>query len=451
MIAHSDYEHMDHLPNRRYIVLNKNVEVEHISQHTIDFRKKFMAAYNSGAHFYEFFYDYRNGTFALTHFPDLETASIYDVTVQYTGTIPNKIFDPQILVTEQFLWVLDRNPGSQRMIRYDLEFREYKVFDLSPKLKRGKIYDWQLDTLSTANRMVCTRQERAGKQAVSYVTTWDDLGALDLEYDWPADQFGNRPQSIRILESEEGEHMVYGSYGRIGEDKSLGVYVKEVQDGSVMETRRTPFYTMKHFFDYLSPQEKEDHNRRMRRLERHEKDLNVSAWVNVYPAFKQSNKGILITFDVFNYINTADNQLFLNGRAVVGMPDQVGMRYSHAMVLRFDEHGQFKQDNYMPLTDQGLNAYDKKCLTQLFESDTLRLVCSNSHMTYLAELKPNTFLRHWTDTSLYVEDPTIVDRRQEVRFAFGDAILVYGIKTRVEKDNARRKLHIYFIEKRKLR
>jgi hypothetical protein len=72
-------------------------------------------------------------------------------------------------------------------------------------------------------------------------------------------------------------------------------------------------------------------------------------------------------------------------------------------------------------------------------------------MTYLAELKPNTFLRHWTDTSLYVEDPTIVDRRQEVRFAFGDAILVYGIKTRVEKDNARRKLHIYFIEKRKLR
>ncbi len=450
LVLHLDYGHMDHEPNRRYLVVNEDMKIEHVLDHLIDFRKKYMTHYNSGKRFYEFFYDYRNGTFTLTHFPDLATESIYEGVTEYGGSLLNKIFDPQILVTDQFLWVLDRMPGNQRMIRYDLEFREFKTFDLSPRLKRGKLFDWHLDTLSNSNRVVCTRQEVAGKEIMSYVTTWDDNGVFDLDYKWPLSETGTKPTSIQVKEVEEGEQIVYGAYGRLDTKKSIGIYVKHVQDGSIMSTKRVPFYQMKHFFDYLSPQEKEDHYRRMKRLQRHEKDLNVSAWVNVYP-LNTSEQGYLLAFDSYELVNASGFDVIRNGSPVYGIPQELYPRFSHAMVLRFDSNAVFKQDNFMPITDEGLNISDRKCLRQFQDGDTLHLLCSNSNMTYLAELKPNALMKYWTDTSMYVQEASVVDRRQEVCFAFGDSILVYGIKTKAVKEPRARKVHIYFIEKRKLR
>lgn len=444
LTSYADFSKHESHPDRTYSLLDSTLMLVQEESPIIPFRHKHVDSYVSDSVLYDLYYDYRFGDFTLIRFSDNQQFS------QITGTLPSRMYEPKLVANDSFMWVVNQNPKVETVVVYNMKDSTVKKLDVSPRLKRSKARILTFSQLGINGDVVYAWQEQNRKQARSYVATWTEDGILSTPYKVEHDE-DLHVVSLEIGANADGDHVLAGTYGKPFSVESTGVYFAIVQDGSVVKFKPTPFTELHHFFDYLTSYQKENFERKLKRLKRHEKNTDISTLCLVHPIY-YSDSSYFVGLEMYNRSLVDEYGVTRNGNAVVGSPQRLeGYHFTHASVIRYNVFGDLQHDYYLPLKLRddpralGLN------LRMQPQADSLVVAYASKNSVYAGKFRPQSFFEMKKDTSLGVKADSIQWHQRQIRFWKDEAFLLYGFETRVSKSPLKRNEKLFYIEKRKLR
>ncbi|MBO6517594.1 MAG: hypothetical protein JJ975_13690 [Bacteroidia bacterium] len=457
--VHDDYSKREHNPDRKYLVLDTALNTIDQVDINIEFRQKFADGYSNDTALYQLFYDYRLGDFTLVAvIPGQET-------FRHEGRLPPRMFEPTILVFDENLWVVDHQPGKEKVVVYNFNSEAAHSLDISPKMKRSKNRELEFKWLDGPLQAVYCWQEESAKDCRTYIAVWDDEGEL-LSSHRLEHETAYKIQEISVYPVDESQYVMAGVMGNRSTSKSNRVFFGRLEDGSMTIFKTTPFSELIHYFDYLSKQQKKDMNRRIKRLKRHEKEFDVSVLAQVSPLVYMDNS-FFLPVEVYSGVYTdqygADRTYIDNSTTAIsrtnisGIPQELrGYYYSHASLIRFDSFGDIKHDYFVSLNTNVTGQKRDKLLRLHVQADTLCVMYTAKNSTYRGSVKPRSFLKMELDSNVIIRPADVVEQYKDVFFdtgqgVDGQGVILLGFETRVTKLKTRQKENIYVIEKRKLR
>ncbi len=439
----------EHQPDRKYVVLNQELDVIAQFQPTIDFRQKKVGSYRSISSLYHLFYDYRLGDFTL-----VEVRSDGELVVQ-NGLLPSRIYEPKFIVNGSDLFVVNHQPKQEEVIVLSLIDSSVRTMDVSPTLKLSTVKDLGFEFLPKSEEVFYCWQEQSRNKVITQFVIWDNEADVDMRY-----IRSNQEQQfmdIGIAQTEDGDHIISGSYGKPLTDKSSGVFFGTVQDGSLTQISYTPFTKLTHFFDYMSSYKKDEFERKIKRLKRHEKSTDVAVYAFQHP-IHYCDSSFFLALEMYTMSYTDQYGVTRNGSTIAGSPRKFnGYIYSHAVVIRFNEFGDLMHDYYVPLRLGFTPPVLKGNLCIETDQDTLLIAYSAKNRTYLGKIRPRSFLQMSNDSLLFPgKREAVIALQAQFNFWGFDTsnkchYISHGFETRLVKDGLKRKENIYFIEKGKLR
>jgi len=433
------YSKAESKPQRRYVVLDSNLNLLFDIVPLAPFRQKLVSSWNDDTAQYDLFYDYRRGDFHLT------TVTKHGLTT-HVGRLPTKLYDLQFRVIHDKMYVLTLKRKREQVIVYDKNSNDVNVVSIKSKLKRGKInfVSW---SISGSEQHALFWNDFTRSQNLNMVLAFDgdDHELFELRC-----SDNSILQSIKAKATEEGSMVVLGSYGQRQEGESAGIKSFHVQDGSVVQQHSYSFSEMSHFFDFLSEADQETIKRRLARLKRHEKSTDVYYWTELEFVGKTDNEIYLVSS---NY-NKQYQDLYgvtRDGNNIAGSPTELrGFTHSHASILRFDQEGEYLHDDMVRLDSSILNRFTASGAHWMVEDTVFRGLYLRSDALNSVVVKPHHPPLTESDKEVFTtSDQRVVSARRIGRYDTANYFMHGYLTTAPSGEKV--KGRIYFIEKRKLR
>lgn len=439
-----DFGGSQHIPDRVYAILDTNLNLIEEHRPQIDFRNKFVGAYESEGQLSHFFYDYRYGNYTVVSIDSTGQLS------RFEGKLPPRIYEPDFAVGGEMMYVVNNDPRKHQLVWTELGSESFEQMQIPAKVKRSVRTALNLQFHPQANRVSYAWAEEGRRKSELHYTVWGSegewLGTTKL------DMNSSSVKSVTVSILNDDEVFLSGTYGAVGSRVSTGVYFVHSQDGSPIVLKQTPFSSFQHFFDYMSQQEKDDFERRMKRLERHEKSTNVGSLVNT-GVLTYVDSSFVLPLEIYTENYTDTYGITRNRNSVAGMPRRVtSYHFSHASLVRFNTLGDFLHDDYVNL-NLGYDPVDKDPVLRLGPiADTLRLAYAARHNIYIGGLMPRSFVKLEKSQSLIPKSDGVIEQDNHIIFwCGGNCVALYGFQTFKRESFLRENKNIYFIEKRKLR
>lgn len=430
-------------PNRRYLVLDNQLQPVFDTIISIPFRQKLLATSEHVTESHTLYYDARKGAATIL--------SIHPKTIeQQSIQLPNRIYQPQFVISDSQVYVDNRTRNKECIyVKNRFTNEEVKQYRVSRKNKRARVYSMYFEKLSN-DEVVYAWREIGPKGHFVHLKIWDETGRLKLSFPFhiPNQTISN----LSVVPSGEEGYVISGTYGKMDGSGSTGsgVFLSKVEDGSIIETKTYSFVDLTHYFDYFDRYEKEEMLRKIKRLKKHEKSTDIHVG-NVIHGLIEVDHSFFLTVEIVTKIYDNVYGITRNGNTVAGAPQEFkGYHHSHAIVCRFDSAYNLLHDYYISI-DMNLpndDAIPHLQTTTVHDSVIVGLAKVNSYK--LGVIRPHELMQLETDSSFHANSTDIIYTRNLTLTPSGAAV-VYGEKIRQDKNGLGKQENIYFIEKRKLR
>lgn len=438
----ASYIKADYLPNRRYLVVDHQLVLQHDSLIEMSFRKKKAASFVGPNKTYDLFYDYRKGNYSMV------SVSATGIEV-LEGKFPNKMYEPQLCVTEEATFVLDRRVNRERVYIVGNGKTEGTSTAVTRRKKRTKVFPLYFNTIPQTDQVAYIWRETNAKVDDVHAIIWDNNGERTQQFTISLSK--KSIHNINISSIDDDRYMLSGTYSNNCSKMASGVFMSIVEDGATMLEKTYSFSDLPHYFDYLDRYEKEDMKRKLARLKKHEKSTEIRTHAIAHPLLTVEG-GYLLTIEFYNEMYSDQYGITRNGNPVVGSPQSLkGYDFSHAEILRFDAFGTLKHDYYVDIElDYLARKNSAKVMTQVI-ADTLLLGYAAKNDLHVGDIRPTQFIE-MNQQDIHQETTQQVIRKEAQLAILPDGrILVYGFKTVRSDKGLNKKADIYFIETRKVR
>lgn len=433
------YSKAESKPQRRYIILDTNLQVLVDTTPPAPFRQKLVSSWNNDTVQYDLFYDYRRGDFHLNTITKLGLVSI-------EGKLPTKLYDLEFRVVQDRLYVLTLKRKREQVIAYNCITGATKSISIRSRIKRGRIHfiSW---SISGDDQHALFWNDFTRSENKNQVLFFD---GTDHEIFELACSDNTILQTASALYTEEGSMVVVGSYGLRHEGESAGVKSFFVQDGSVIKQRSYPFSELNHFFDYLSTADQETVKRRLTRLKRHEKNTDVYYWTEL-ELLEDTDRELYLVMSFYNKQYQDFYGVTRNGNNIAGSPTELrGFTHSHASVIRLDREGVYLHDDMVRLDSSILNRFTSSGAHWLVGDSALYGLYMRSNALNSFIVEPYKSVKTQSQKGVFeTGDQRIVSARKIGRTGTSNYYLHGYLTTAPSGEKV--KGRIYFIEKRKLR
>lgn len=432
----------DYIPSRRYIVLDTSLHQLLDTTAQVPFRRKHKFAYTHDSVYFDFFYDYRRGAYSLVAVDQI------NLTVR-EGLLPNKMYEPQLAITPDATFVLDRRINKERVVVQTHGSKEYASTYVNRKQKRTKVFPLYFDRIENCSDLAYIWREKSQKVDEVYVGIWESNGEVRCRFKFEIPE--KSVHSIAVRQLDEGRLLITGTYSKPTTIQASGAFFAIVEDGTIMVLKTYSFSELPHFFNYLDRYQKEEMKRKLARLKKHNKSTEIRSHALAHPVVS-IDQSFLLTIEFYSEVYSDYYGVTRNGNTIAGSPQSLkGYDYSHAICLRVDQEGQVKHDYYFDISlDYFARNKEVIIKTQPVE-DTLLLGYASRNKFHFGSIKPLVFASMESDSNLML-NPTGTIRKDAQFFYLPDgSVVVYGFKTQKGIGGFKKKADIYFIEKRKVR
>ncbi|MFT5512314.1 MAG: hypothetical protein ACI8SE_000712, partial [Bacteroidia bacterium] len=432
----------DYIPKRRYIVLDTKLRQLYDTIAEVAFRRKHKANYVGDSLFYDFFYDYRLGEYSLV------TAD-KNMFFLMEGTLPNKMYEPQLVITSEANFFLDRRINKERIITQIKDSSVYHSTYVHRKKKRTKVFPMYFDKVENSDDVAYIWREKSQKVDDIFVGIWESDGEAKDRFKFVIP--GKSVHGITIRQFDEDRILLTGTYAKASSVQASGAFFAIVEDGATMLLNTYSFSELPHFFNYLDRYEKEEMKRKLARLKKHVKSTEIRTHALAHSIIAV-DRSFLLTIEFYSEVYDDYYGVRRNGNTIAGSPQSLkGYDYSHAICLRIDHNGQVKHDYFFDITlDYTARKKGGIIRTQSIQ-DTLLLGYAGKNKFYFGSVKPLVFATMKSDTSFVQNDNGTIRRDAQFLYLPDGSVLVYGFKTQKGVIGQKKKADIYFIEKRKVR
>ncbi|MDA0194164.1 MAG: hypothetical protein O2887_15315 [Bacteroidetes bacterium] len=331
---------------------------------------------------------------------------------------------------------------------YDLEERRMKVL---PGFYNNKseLLDIELDDERLRFNTLMAEFTPGNRQTIS-IRTFNQLGEmLQNRVLEPEDEksllYG---QSTRL---NRGAQYITGTYAARKSNYSRGVYIAKINRGQQEYLKYYAFPDLENFFSFLPSKRQERVENRLKRRRVSGKKIRLSYRLLVHDIVKLNDNYVMI--GEAYYLKQASPYSSLSiGQFSNQAYDQyiVGYKYTHAVIIAFDENGEVTWDNSFEISDvlstelkQFVHVAGKKdevILLYMFEGEIRsKLIIGDD----ISEGKTISAIKLMTD-----DDELIKDREEEGGLAKwnGNSFYAYGIQ-RIKQKNDSRRRHVFYINK----
>ncbi|MFT5723696.1 MAG: hypothetical protein ACI9JN_000813 [Bacteroidia bacterium] len=430
-----------YMPSRRYIVLDTSINPQIDSFVTLPFRNKHKAFYKTETTLYDFFYDYRKGNYAVV------SVSSDEVKVE-SGQLPNRVYEPQVILNDDMLFVLDRRVNKEKVHILSRDSKVIQSTVVQSIKKRTKVYPLYFNRVGNSDHIAYIWREKSHKVDDVYVVIWDETGKELMRYSVQLPKKHVHLISIRQL--DEDNYLLTGTYSKPSSIMASGVFVRFMEEMEEMETKMYSFSNLPHYFDYLDRYEKEEMKRKLARLKKYNKSTEVRTHAIIHDVIWTSDAFLMpIEFYTESFVDYYG--INRNGNTIAGSPQSFkGFDFTHALVLRLDSLGEFKHDYYVPIELEYLAQKRETQIQTCVLNDTLLLGYASKNDLYFGSIRPVETVTMVKDTIDRSEPRTV---RKEAKFVYLNkgTVVTYGFKRRRLAQGLLKKADIYFIEKRKVR
>jgi len=276
----------------------------------------------------------------------------------------------------------------------------------------------------------------------------------------------------RLLEPEDKKSLIYGQSTRLNygvqyisgtyaarkSDYSRGVYIAKIDRGQQEYLKYYAFPDLENFFSYLPSRRQERVENRIKRRRVSGKKVRLSYRLLVHDIVKLHDNYIMIG-EAYYHKHLSTNYAMPVGRYFgrhhknhSAPYDQliVGYKYTHAVVIAFDENGNVTWDNSFEITDvlslelkqfvHVAGKEDEVILLYMFEGEIRsKLIVGDD----ISEGKTMSAIK-----LKYDDDEVISDRKEEGGLAkwIGNSFYAYGIQ-RIKRQNNNQRREVFYINK----
>jgi hypothetical protein len=432
----------NYIPDRRYIVLDSVLKTQIDTSISLPFRHKHQFNLVRGSTYFDFFYDYRRGDYSIVEIGP----TVFKI---HSGSLPNKMYEPQMVITDYGRFVLDRRVNKERIVYLFNTDKIRASTSVNRRKKRTKVFPLYFNTISESSDVAYIWREKSQKVDDVHVNIWNDNGEAKHQFNFEIPE--KHVHGIDVRRLDENRVMLSGTYSKLPSKKASGAFFAIVEDGAVLSLNTYSFSEMPHYFDNLDRYEKEEMKRKLARLKKHHKSTEILAHCKPQKLIESGASYLLpIEFYVESYLN--EYGVTRNGNTVAGSPQsKIGYDFSHALILRVDDQGQLKYDYFLPLELEYIAPTISQIVKTNHLGDTLQVGYAAKNNLYFGHIEPANFASLKKDSSFYSLSDEVV--RKEAKFVYlkNGTIAVFGFKKVKANSGVLKKEDIYFIETLKVR
>jgi hypothetical protein len=226
---------------------------------------------------------------------------------------------------------------------------QYSIFDKTIKALNG-LYSNHTEVLEmdadeeNKELHVYTKNRYKGKcqlQLNIYDKNGGKLQSLPIENDTK-----KMPFSGRLKKQNENESLIIGTYARLCDNFSQGIYVKNLNDNEVVRSKFWDFSEFNNFFKYLNPKRQKKIKEKLSKRKEAGKDLKFNYSMLVHKLYNFNNQLVMVA-EIF-YTETKSIN---GGQLYVANKDFTPYiyKFTHAIICGFDNEGNKLWDNCVPM------------------------------------------------------------------------------------------------------
>lgn len=157
--------------------------------------------------------------------------------------------------------------------------------------------------------------------------------------------------SARALKTETNEVIVAGTYGIRSAEYSSGLFMARINREGDQEIRLYPFYELQHFFSYLKPKQQKRVRQRIENKLSKGRRTRLQYRIMIHQLVPLNDQLILLG-EVYYPVYKRDDR-YNYGLAVSAYVPYIfdGYRYTHAVIIGFDQQGNLIWDNSFEIND----------------------------------------------------------------------------------------------------
>jgi hypothetical protein len=201
---------------------------------------------------------------------------------------------------------------------------------------------------------VVTSERRFNRRYGITIRTYSTRGQLvsTQEFDGTEE---NSLTNGRIVNLKNGENILAGTYSlKQRTELSRGIYLSSIAGQEAPSIRYYNYANLSNFFNYMKEKRKERVISRIKRKKIKGKKLKFRYRLEVHDIIKQENQNILIGEAYYpTYTSNATSVIPYNEALANGVASQVfdGYKYTHAIIIGFDNNGNLLWDNSFEIND----------------------------------------------------------------------------------------------------
>ncbi len=431
-----------YIPTRRYILLDSFLQKQMDTTPAIPFRHKPKGQYQTNEAFFDFFYDYRKGAYSLVE----STKQKFQVV---SGVLPNKMYEPQLVIGSETRFFLDSRINRERIIIESPDAQAYKSYSVKRVKKRTKVFPMYFDFVQGGTDVAYIWREKSNNVNDVFVASWNSSGELLGRFKFSLPD--KVVHGISIHQLDEERVLLSGTYSKYATRQASGMFFATVEDGCCMGVKTYSFSDLPHYFDYLDKYEKQEMKRKLARLKKHEKSTEIRTHAFAHPIIAMGG-GYMLPIEFYKELYTDLYGVRRNGNTIAGSPqDFKGNDYSHGLILRLDDQGQLKHDYYFDMELDYIPWTTTAKMQTYVDGDTLLLGFAGKNNLYFGHIKPLEFEELSSDTIPGKNSAKVTRKEAQFFYMKDGSALIYGYRTQKQKQGFLKKADVYFIEKRKVR
>ena len=162
--------------------------------------------------------------------------------------------------------------------------------------------------------------------------------------------------SSKVLISKTGQYFLVGNYSNICTEFAEGIYMLDLSDPKTENLTLMPFIKLNNFYNFMPKKQRERIQKRNENRENKGKNNNQKYKINLHEIYENGDENILIG-EIYNTEFKANSAMIPSLTT-----NNLGQnyRFSHAVILGFDENGKILWDNSISLEGLVSNNLDQK-------------------------------------------------------------------------------------------
>lgn len=332
------------------------------------------------------------------------------------------------------------------VVFYEFSTRKTKIL---PGLfnEPGELLQIQVYSDQTFNVLVSTQPRN--RQRVIWVKHYSEPGKLVYN-----NRLHTEPDvsllSGRALKTPDNELVIAGTYGMRSSEYSSGLFISRISPSGDQKTRYYPYHQLQNFFKYLKPRQEQRMRSRIERRITEGKRTRLQYRLLVHELVPLAGQFILLG-EAYYPVYKRDNR-YNYGLAVSAYVPYIfdGYRYTHAIVIGFDQTGNLQWDNSFEMNDIktfSLEQFVKMdyrhnqiALLYLFDSRIRSKLIQNNSVVEGKTLRQ-------LNLSFQPDEPEIDDEIKRLEYWYPGTFLAYGIQRPYSPAVSRSRERFFFINK----